>query len=136
MQPNFLGKAGLILFVLVVVAVGSVTGNFLARGKVSPLANVFPQTTEPGKPPPSELDTQTFRDRAVGVVEKNDVADLYAQGTHKLIREGGPAQTAYLVSSVVDLNLYVGKKVEVWGETFASTQVGWLMDVGKVNVLE
>lgn len=138
MQPNFFGKIGVIVFVAAVIVLGVVTGNFLGRGKVTPFGGVKQQTAkvEPGKPPPPELDTQTFRDRAAGVIEKNDVGDKYAQGTHKLIREGGPSQTSYLVSSVVDLNLYVGKKVEVWGETFASTQVGWLMDVGKVNVLE
>ena len=27
-----------------------------------------------------------------------------------------------------------GKKVKVFGETFGSSQVGWLMDVGKVEV--
>lgn len=136
MQLNFFGKVALGAFVLVVVILGSITGNFLARGKVEPLAGGKALKVEPGKPPPPGLDTQTFRDRAVGVIEKNDINDKYAQGTHKLAREGGPSQTAYLVSSVVDLNLYLGKKVEVWGETFASIQVGWLMDVGKVNVLE
>lgn len=133
-----LGKIGLVVFVLVVVVAGLVTGNFLARGKagVSLPGTKEEAKAEPGKPPPPNLDTQTFRDKATGVIQNNDAQDLYAQGTHKLIREGGPSQTAYLVSSVVDLSLYVGKKVEVWGETFSSTQVGWLMDVGRVNVLE
>ena len=31
---------------------------------------------------------------------------------------------------------YVGKKVKVYGETFGSGQVAWLMDVGKVEVIE
>ena len=77
---------------------------------------------------------QTFRDQAEGTVEKND-QDKYAQGTHKLIRTGGESQTAYLTSSVLDLDQYVGKKVKVYGETFGSSQVGWLMDVGKVDVV-
>lgn len=79
---------------------------------------------------------QTFRDEAEGTVEKNDDLDKYAQGTHKLLRPGGESQTAYLTSSVLDLNEYVGKKVKVFGETFGSSQVGWLMDVGKVEVQE
>src|SRR3989344_2000081 len=31
---------------------------------------------------------------------------------------------------------FVGKKVKVYGETFGSDQVSWLMDVGKVEVIE
>lgn len=79
---------------------------------------------------------QTFRDEAEGLIEKNDELDKYAQGTHKLIRSGGESQTAYLTSTVLDLDEYLGKKVKVYGETFGSSQVGWLMDVGKVEVLK
>lgn len=79
---------------------------------------------------------QTFRDQTEGILEKNDALDKYAQGTHKLIRPGGESQTAYLTSSVLDLEQYVDKKVKVYGETFGSSQVGWLMDVGKVEVID
>lgn len=78
-------------------------------------------------------DTKTFKDSAEGLIEKGGIN---GEGTHKLIREGGPSQTAYLVSSVVDLDSYVGKKVKVWGETFAAQKASWLMDVGKIEVLE
>lgn len=134
MSPKFT-KIGIGVFILIIVVAGVITGNLLARQTATEIGQEELKV-EPGKPPPPQLDTQTFRDRATGVIQKNDASDKYAQGTHKLIREGGPSQTAYLVSSVVDLNLYIGKKVEVWGETFQSTQVGWLMDVGKVNKLE
>ena len=76
-------------------------------------------------------DTKTFRDSAVGVIEKGGVD---GEGTHKLIREGGPSQTAFLISSVIDLDEYVGKKVKVWGETFAAKKAAWLMDVGKIEI--
>lgn len=78
-------------------------------------------------------DTKYFKDSAVGTLEKGGIN---GEGTHKLVREGGPSQTAYLVSSVVDLDSYVGKKVKVWGETFAAQKAAWLMDVGKVEILE
>lgn len=78
-------------------------------------------------------DTKTFKDSAEGILEKGG---MNGEGTHKLIREGGPSQTAYLVSSVVDMDSYVGKKVKVWGETFAAQKAAWLMDVGKIEVLE
>ena len=53
-----------------------------------------------------------------------------------LLREGGESQTAYLTSSVLDLDMFIGRKVQVWGQTFDSTNVAWLMDIGKIKVLE
>lgn len=78
-------------------------------------------------------DTQTFKDSASGTLEKGG-SD--GEGTHKLIRDGGPSQTVYLISSVVDLDQYIGKKVKVWGQTQAAKNVAWLMDVGKVETSE
>lgn len=78
-------------------------------------------------------DAKTFKDSAEGTIEKGGIN---GEGTHKLLRKGGPSQTAYLVSSVVDMDSYVGKKVKVWGETFAAKKASWLMDVGKIEVLE
>ncbi len=57
------------------------------------------------------------------------------EGTHHIEREGGPARNVYLTSSVVDLQTFVGKKVKVWGETIAPKKAGWLMDVGKIKVI-
>lgn len=76
---------------------------------------------------------ETFSDTATGVIEKGGIN---GEGSHKLIREGGPSQTAYLTSSVVDLDQFAGKKVQVWGETFSAQKAGWLMDVGRVKILE
>src|SRR3989344_1272777 len=78
-------------------------------------------------------DSKTFRDSAEGTIEKDGIE---GEGTHKLIREGGPSQTAYLTSSLINLDDYVGKKVKVYGETFAAEKVSWLMDVGKIELLE
>ncbi len=75
-----------------------------------------------------------FKDVAVGVLAKND--DKNTEGTHKLLREGGPSQTVYLTSSVLDLDQFVGRKIQIWGETFSSRKVAWLMDVGRVKVLQ
>jgi len=80
-------------------------------------------------------DEKTFRDSALGKIEINDNGDV-PEGSHKLIRSGGPSQTAYLTSSAVDLNQFLGKCVEVWGETFAAQKVGWLMDVGRIKILD
>lgn len=78
-------------------------------------------------------DTQTFKDSAEGVIEKGGTD---GEGTHKLIREGGPSQTAFLISSIIDLESFVGKKVRVWGQTMAAKKAQWLMDVGKIELLE
>ena len=77
-------------------------------------------------------DTKTFKDTATGTLE---AGGMDGEGSHHLVREGGPSQTAYLVSSVVDLDKYVGKKVQVWGQTLAAKNVPWLMDVGKIENL-
>lgn len=77
-------------------------------------------------------DSTTFKDSATGVIEKGG---SNGEGTHKLIRDGGPSQTAYLISSIVDLDEYVGKKVTVWGQTMTAKKVSWLMDVGKLDIL-
>ncbi len=78
-------------------------------------------------------DTKAFKDTAEGVVEKGGIK---GEGSHKLIREGGPSQTVYLTSSIVNLDDFAGRKVKVWGETFAGQKAGWLMDVGRVKILE
>lgn len=78
-------------------------------------------------------DSEAFKDSAQGTVAKNGTQ---GEGSHRLLREGGDSQTVYLTSSTLDLDLFVDHKVEVWGETFAAQKAGWLMDVGKVKVLE
>lgn len=76
---------------------------------------------------------KVFKDTATGVVEKGSIN---GEGTHILNREGGLSQRASLTSSTVDLDLFVGKKVEVKGETNASNKTSWLLDVGSLKVLE
>lgn len=76
---------------------------------------------------------QTFKDTATGVVEKGNINGV---GTHILIRDGGPSQRASLTSSTVDLDLFVGKKVEIKGETNASDKTSWLLDVGSIKILQ
>ena len=76
-------------------------------------------------------DSKTFRDSAEGELQ---AGGINGEGTHKLIRPGGESQTVALTSSVLDLSNFEGKKVRVWGETFAGSSAGWFMDVGKVEV--
>lgn len=78
-------------------------------------------------------DEKTFKDSAEGVLEEGGIN---GEGTHHLVRPGGSSQNAYLTSTVIDLNSFVGKKVQVWGQTISARKAGWLMDVGKIKVIE
>lgn len=135
-KRNMLSKVLPILIVAIIIAAGVFSGLvFSSRGKSPKQASSATIQNDKNLPPDVQQSfNQTFKDQAEGIIQKNDQFDKYAQGTHKLIRPGGDSQTAYLTSSVLDLNQYVGKKVKVFGETFGSSQVGWLMDVGKVEV--
>lgn len=123
---------GAVYVVLIILGIG--TGYLLSKnstlvGRGSRNGNT---SGESGKIAES-TQSKIFKDSAEGTLEKGGIN---GEGTHKLIREGGESQTAYLVSSSVDLDVYVGKKVKVWGETFAAKKAAWLMDVGKVEVLK
>lgn len=76
---------------------------------------------------------QSFKDTATGTVAEGNIK---GEGTHILKREGGDSQTVALTSSTVDLNLFVGKKVEVTGQTNKSNKAAWLLDVGNIKIIE
>lgn len=78
-------------------------------------------------------DESKFSTTADGVLEEGGIG---GEGTYHLVRGSGPSQYAYLTSSVVDLSVFVGKKVEVWGDTMSGKKAGWLIDVGKIKVVE
>lgn len=115
---------------VVLILLGIGTGYLLA-GRAGAGPGAAPKTIQTEKVVGS-TDTKTFKDSAEGIIE---AGGSNGEGSHKLIREGGPSQTAYLISSVVDLDQYAGKKVRVWGQTMAAKKVSWLMDVGKLELL-
>lgn len=78
-------------------------------------------------------DESRFKDVSEGVVAEGGID---GEGTHHLVRPGGASQTVYLTSSVVDLDLFVGHKVQLRGETFSAQKAAWFMDVGSVKVVE
>ncbi len=77
-------------------------------------------------------DEKTFADNAQGYLAKGGVD---GEGSHQLLRAGGVSQTVYLTSSVTDLDKFVGMEVKVSGETFKGQKAGWLMDVGRVEII-
>jgi hypothetical protein len=78
-------------------------------------------------------DEKTFRDQAEGILMAGGID---GEGSHHLERGDNKSQWVYVTSSVVDLDLLVGDKVTIWGETNQGKKAGWLMDVGRLKVLE
>lgn len=127
-----LPKYAPVLGAVVIILAGLVSGFFLSQKQTAlPLLGGKPKVIKTEKMAGS-TDIKTFKDQAEGVLEKGGID---GEGTHKLVRPGGVSQTVYLTSSVINLDDYLGKKVRVWGETFAAQKAGWLMDVGRVEVL-
>lgn len=128
-----------VLIFLVIVGAGTLTGYLLANGKTAGGEDKITSSGDVQKVKSSTevgvKDDRVFKDTTEGKLEKNDDKNI-TEGSHRLIRPGGKSQTVYLTSSVVDLNQFVGKCVQVWGETFAGQKAGWLMDVGRVKVID
>lgn len=77
------------------------------------------------------LDKETFKDTAEGTLREGG---FEGEGSFHLERTGGESQNVYLTSTTVDLSEFIGKKVQVWGQTFDAKKAGWLMDVGYIEV--
>ena len=78
-------------------------------------------------------DLSIYKDNAEGVLKEGGVED---EGQYHLVRTGGESQNVYLTSSLVDLSKFLDRKIKVWGQTQKAQKVGWLMDVGRVEVLQ
>ncbi|MBI4098100.1 MAG: hypothetical protein HY426_03595 [Candidatus Levybacteria bacterium] len=123
-----------ILLVMGVLGIGS--GFLIAKGTAKQLGgaeNITSASQITKGTTMGSNDTSTFKDTAEGVLR---VGGIDGEGQYHLERPGGESQYVYLTSSAVDLSLLKGRKVKVWGQTFAAEKAGWLMDVGRVEVLE
>lgn len=131
---------GLKLVVLVVITIFLGIGSGLLLSKLSPSIiknNSLPSpkeksSVEKGKTYGSN-DTNLFKDSTQGTLKEGGID---GEGQFHLERPGGISQNVYLTSSLVDLSLFTGRKIKVWGETQKAQKAGWLMDVGRVEVLE
>lgn len=128
----------LILGAGLIILLGALTGYFLSSQKTLPgLGAKTANMPVSGKIEKGAVygsnDLKTFKDTAEGQLEKGGID---GEGSHHLVRPGGESQTVYLTSSIIDLDLFAGRKVKVWGETNTARKAGWLMDVGRVEVLE
>ena len=127
----------LVVVLVVSVALGVATGFGASKlyGKSSSASTPVAQVPEEGQIKAGDVfgtDDENFKDEAQGYLEAGGID---GEGSHKLLRPGGPSQTVYLTSSVTDLDKFVGMEVKVYGETYKGQKAGWLMDVGKVEVI-
>lgn len=143
-KPNLKSKKAFslpALFTLVIIG-GLFTGISLARNNTSSTPQVADSGPGlEGSPDSADsvtvgtlygsADSDTFRDSAEGILVEGGIE---GEGSHHLVRLF--QDPVYLTSSVVDLDQFVGHRLEVWGETFDARHAGWLMDVGKLKVLE
>jgi hypothetical protein len=123
---------------LVVVLLGVTTGWLLSGTKASNSSNVSQSV--------QQTDTMTKSDTEAGIADESQFGSdaegtlteggIDGEGTHHLERSGGPSQNVYLTSTVIDLQSFVGKEVRVWGDTISGQDAGWLMDVGKIKVIQ
>jgi len=127
----------IVVILLVVALLGIGTGFLVSRTGAG--AGVLPggatATTDGGIQKGKiygSNNTKTFKDVAEGVVKEGGIE---GEGQYHLERKGGESQNVYMTSSLVDLGEFKGKKVKVWGQTQAAQSAGWLMDVGRVQVL-
>jgi hypothetical protein len=129
-------KAFFIFVIVIIIGVG--IGYMLAKGKTKVVPSSSTNQDQSGSTATKGTvvgsnDTSTFKDEAEGVLQKGGVN---GEGQYHLVRPGGDSQSVYLTSSIIDLSQFVGKKVKVNGQTQKAKTAGWLMDVGRVEVLE
>jgi len=126
---------GYVLGTLFVILAGVGTGYMLSGKNSGP--GVPSEKSAPGaKETATEAgldDESTFRDVEEGVLQEGGID---GEGTHYLDRDLGEEKYVYLTSTVIDLQSFVGKKVKIWGETNTGQKAGYLMDVGKIKVIE
>lgn len=127
------GKVLVLLVVVVVLGIGS--GLVIAKGTTGKTTSSNEMTAgvaiEKGKTF-GVNDSSTFKDVAEGTLKDGGIE---GEGQYHLERPGGATQYVYLTSSVVDLGLVKGRKIKVWGQTQKAQHAPWLMDVGRVEVL-
>lgn len=125
-----------IIILLVVALAGVGTGFGLTKFTEQTGTQIVPAALNPNAPQKGKSygtgDEKTFPDTAEGIVREGGID---GEGQYHLERPGGESQYVYMTSSLVDLSQFLGKKVKVWGQTQKAQTAGWLMDVGKVEVL-
>ena len=128
------------LVLVLAIGLGIFTGWFLGRGgtlaqtgSTALLEDAGGGVSGDGAKVIGSKDTETFKDCTKGKLIRND-GKITDEGSHILQREGGESQNVYLTSSIVDLEQFLNKTIEVCGQTNAAQKAGWLLDVGLVKL--
>lgn len=128
--------AKVVILLVVIALVGVATGFGLSKFSEQTGTSIVPAALNPNAPQKGKTygsgDESIFKDTAEGVLREGGIE---GEGQYHLERSGGESQNVYMTSSSVDLAQFQGKKVKVWGQTQKAQTAGWLMDVGKVQVL-
>lgn len=119
----------------IAVILGILSGYIFSQKKIGNITslNTGNLSSSGGKTVVGSADTKTFKDIAQGILKAGGID---GEGAFHLVRPGGKSQNVYLTSSVVDLSFFIDKKIKVWGQTQSAKHAGWLMDVGRVEVLQ
>lgn len=134
---NSIFTKSLFIFLIVAMVLGGMTGFILSKRGNSGGNTLTSGSVESSKITKGTVvgsnDIKTFKDTAVG---KLDNGGINGEGQFHLVRPGGDSQNVYLVSSSVDLSKFTGRTIKVWGQTQTAQYAGWLMDVGRIEVME
>lgn len=136
-DSNFSFSPKIVLIFLVIVLLGLGSGYLLSTrssigGKMTSTGGNLNSSTVSKGTTVGSNDMKTFKDTAEGTLKQGGIDD---EGAFHLVRPGGDSQNVYLTSSSVDLSKFVDKKIKVWGQTQKAQHAGWLMDVGRIEVL-
>ncbi|MCL4353064.1 hypothetical protein M1615_01165 [Patescibacteria group bacterium] len=129
---NSFFSLGLIIFIIVAIVFGIGTGYALSKHGTGTGGIMRGFSLGAAPKIVGSNDLKTFKDTAEGVL-KNGGID--GEGQYHLVRPGGASQNVYLTSSTLDLSKFINKKLKVWGQTQKAQHAGWLMDVGRVEIL-
>lgn len=118
------------LLVGVIVILAGVGTGYMLSGASAKGTTPAPTSNVAENPESPEVDETVFSDTAVGTLHEGGIE---GEGTHYLDTGAGEEKYVYLLSTVLNLDSFVGKKVEVAGQTLAAEHAGWLMDVGRIK---
>jgi len=133
--PSF-SRSNITAFILsfLVVLLGSLTGFFLSElGNKTSSEETLKKVSEDQDLNVDQVDDSQFSDTASGILAEGGID---GEGNYHLERPGGPSQNVYLTSTVIDLKKFVGKKVQVWGQTLSGMKAGWLIDVVRIKEIK
>jgi hypothetical protein len=120
---------------IAIILGGLLVGWFVSSKKTTSNKQAMTSSISVTKTEAGVKDPNTIKDvtSATGTLKKGGIK---GEGTYHLDRPGGATQTVYLTSTIIDMSEFVEKKVQVWGQTLASKNAPWLMDVSKIKVVQ